>query len=1627
MQSRNQRPVVSRLVSAMLTLFGLLFTACSGGGGGGGGATRQLASLSMLPNNPSVALGFTRAITVTGIYDDLTTEDLTGSVQWTVANTAVATVDQGGDTPGMLRSLTVGSTSITATEPTTGITVTATAEVRPATLVAITVEPPLASVASGYGRQFAAIGRFSDATTQDLTAVVDWSTTPSAIAGMDTQPGTRGFATGRSLGTATVRARHPESGIDDTAELTVTDAVLALLAITPAQPSSALGFQEQCSATGTFSDGSTQDLTSVVQWVSASTNVATIDSSVNHGLVTTLATGTTVLTATEPTTGIVATATMTVTPAVLLSLAITPPAPGIALGYEQQFTATGTFSDNTTQDLTAAVTWNSTATEVATVANAEGSQGLATSVGTGTTTISATVPGTTIADATLLAVTPAVLLSIEVTPSMTQLPLGYDQQFTATGTFSDDTTQDLTTTVAWSTSMPTTATIGNGLGSQGLATGTAEGTTVVIAEAPGTGIQGGTTLTITPAVLLSLDVTPAQPSLALGYGQMFTATGLFSDNSTRDLTGSVTWIASNPGVASIESGGEFAGRAQTLTTGVTTILAYAPDSYIVGATNLIVTPAVLVAVEVYPTDPQVALGYDRQFMAIGRFSDDSTQVLTDVVTWSSSSTGVATISNAIESQGLASSAATGSTTITATEPGTGIAGNTTLTVDPAVLVSLAVTPTAPQQALGFAQQFTAIGTFSDNTTQDLTGFVTWSSATPAVATIANTMGEAGRATTVGIGTTTITATAPETSISADTTLTVDPAVLVAVEVSPSSPTQALGYQQQFTATGRFSDNSTTDLTNAVTWASSAPGTAVISNAMGSAGLATSMAVGSTTISATEPVSSLVGNVTLSITPAVLVSIAVTPGNPELALGYQQPFVATGTFSDNTTQDLTESVTWTTSQATIATVANAPGSRGLATSAAVGSTTITATDATSGINGGATLTVTPAVLVSLGITPSSSAVALGYQQQFIATGVFSDNSTQDLTTSVTWSSTQTAMAVISNAPGTEGLATTVATGTTTIAAIESGSGITGNTQLQVTPAVLVSLALTPANASLALGYQEQFSATGTFSDNTTQDLTSSVTWTSTVEPVATISNAAGSEGIATSAGQGATTIVATDPASGVFGITTLTVTPAVMVSIALSPANSSQALGYGQQFEALATFSDNSTQSVTTTVNWQSSDTGVANISNASGSNGVATSVGQGATTISATDPESGVSATTTYTITPAVLVSVVVSPTPTTVSLGFTRQFAASGVFSDNSTQDLTAFVTWSSSATAVATVSNAAGSEGRASTTSVGSTTITATDPATGINGTASMQVTAAVLVSIAVTPGNLSLAPGFSQQFLAIGTYSDSTTQNLTNQVNWASSTGAATISNTPGSVGLATGASAGTTAIEATHTPTGIIGSTTLQVGSGIVHRQTTTATSGNNVLLITLTVPPLTAAGDQMLAAITVRASAPTVTAPSGWALIRRSNATGTNANSLLVYRRTAGAGEPVNQVFTFSASAGAVGSISTFQGVNTTNPVHTSNNRASAASLSHATTSLTTTIADTMIVTFHSIGSNATWTPPSGMNEVADLQSGAPDTTGGVGMTVSWQFQAAAGATGARTAVASSNPAIGNATTVALRN
>jgi 6-phosphogluconolactonase (cycloisomerase 2 family) len=439
------------------------------------------------------------------------------------------------------------------------------------------------------------------------------------------------------------------------------------------------------------------------------------------------------------------------TPPTLTSISVEPANSTLHVGLTQQFIATGSFSDGSNQNITASVTWSSSATNVASINNTAGSNGIATAAGTGSTTITASSGA--LSGSTTLNVTSTTLVSIGVTPATPTIAKGTTQQFTATGVYSDNTTQNLTDAVTWHAVNPAVASITTAIGSGGLATGVAPGTTQITATLGG--VVGSTTLKVTAATLVSIAVTPVNASVAKGIVQQLTATGTYSDNSTQNLTASVTWAPATSSIATVSNAAGSAGKVTALSPGTVTITATL--SGVMGSTTLTVTPAALISIAVTPANASIARGTTQQLTATGTYSDSSTQDLTASVTWAPTASAIATVSNVVSSQGLASALSPGTVTVTATL-GT-IVGTTQLTVTGATLVSIDVSPVTATIRIGatHAQQYTAMGHYTDLTTQDITTLVTWNSATIATATISNAAGTRGLATGLAPGTTIITA------------------------------------------------------------------------------------------------------------------------------------------------------------------------------------------------------------------------------------------------------------------------------------------------------------------------------------------------------------------------------------------------------------------------------------------------------------------------------------------------------------------------------------------------------------------------------------------------------------------------------------------------------------------------------------------------------------------------------------------------------------------------------------------------------------------------------------------------------------------------------------------------------
>ena len=267
----------------------------------------------------------------------------------------------------------------------------------------------------------------------------------------------------------------------------------------------------------------------------------------------------------------------------------------------------------------------------------------------------------------------------------------------------------------------------------------------------------------------------------------------------------------------------------------------------------------------------------------------------------------------------------------------------------------------------------------------------------------------------------------------------------------------------------------------------------------------------------------------------------------------------------------------------------------------------------------TLTVTTLTLKSLAVNPLTASVAETGTVQFQALGTYNDGSQQDFSGAANWTSSDPTVASISNT----GLATASAANPGTVTITATYSGLSAKATLTVVR-TLKAITVTPANPNLDKGRTLPFTATASYTDNgPTTDVTQQVRWSTSNSQVVTISNSAGTKGVATGQGVSTAAIYATDPATGITGVTSISVTAAVLASITVTPANLTLARGGTRQYTATGVFSDGIAQDYTQAVNWATGNPNVATVD----VSGVVTSVGVGSTQVtasaSATDPATG--------------------------------------------------------------------------------------------------------------------------------------------------------------------------------------------------------------------------------------------------------------------------------------------------------------------------------------------------------------------------------------------------------------------
>ena len=424
-----------------------------------------------------------------------------------------------------------------------------------------------------------------------------------------------------------------------------------------------------------------------------------------------------------------------------------------------------------------------------------------------------------------------------------------------------------------------------------------------------------------------------------------------------------------------------------------------------------------------------------------------------------------------------------------------------------------------------------------------------------------------------------------------TTLAGDPANVV-VSISPTSINLANGETLKFTPS--ISDPSLND--GKYTWASSNTNVATID----STGLLTTKAAGTTTITVTHTTSNKKATATVNVSNLTL---SVSPNSFELSPNTSQTLVVTLNPSSITNQ----TISWSTSNNSVASVAMSTSTSAVVTAKANGTATITGTHA-SGRTVTATVNVNNYSSAVVTLNYGTVNLAIGEPLQYVAT--VSPSSLND--GKITWSSNNTNVATIGSS---NGLVSARTTGTATITAYHTTSGKSATSSIRVTD---LTITLDPTSADLLVNETKNITAQFNPSDISNKN----IVWTTSNSSVATVTNNGISIGTVTGKAIGTATITATH-ASGKKATFAVTVHNGATVTI--SP--TSPKVGEGRKSTLTATIAPTSISNKTIT--WSSSNTSIATINS---STGEVTGVKPGTTTITATHTATGQKATVTLTV-----------------------------------------------------------------------------------------------------------------------------------------------------------------------------------------------------------------------------------------------------------------------------------------------------------------------------------------------------------------------------------------------------------
>ena len=235
----------------------------------------------------------------------------------------------------------------------------------PATVVSFDIEPKLTTLDVGTGEFFKALVTYSDGNVSDVTSDVEWSLEDdNGVVEIQDNPENDGrlYVTAAQTGEDKIVATMDD--LTTSSAVTVVEAVLTAIVVTPAEASLPIGTEASFIAEGIFDDGHFQDLTEESSWTAFDASTANVVSITGKGVVAAVNEGTVKIRATYDAIDSNAAIINVNDPKDIVLIDVTPPFKQMFVGSAQQFTAVAYYSDGSIDFITNSALWLSSDTSV---------------------------------------------------------------------------------------------------------------------------------------------------------------------------------------------------------------------------------------------------------------------------------------------------------------------------------------------------------------------------------------------------------------------------------------------------------------------------------------------------------------------------------------------------------------------------------------------------------------------------------------------------------------------------------------------------------------------------------------------------------------------------------------------------------------------------------------------------------------------------------------------------------------------------------------------------------------------------------------------------------------------------------------------------------------------------------------------------------------------------------------------------------------------------------------------------------------------------------------------------------------------------------------------------------------